>query len=100
MHADLIERAARAKKAIFCEKPIDLEVARVERRLRGLELHGATLMLGFNRRFDPQFPGLQGASDAGAVGKLEIVIDHRRAIPAPPPIVLYRASPAASSATW
>jgi myo-inositol 2-dehydrogenase/D-chiro-inositol 1-dehydrogenase len=55
-HADLIERAARAGKAIFCEKPIDLDVGRVRACLEVVKKTGATLMVGFNRRFDPN-PG-------------------------------------------
>ena len=66
-HADLIERFARAGKAIFCEKPIDLDVepgrraaSRWSRRPR------RTLMVGFNRRFDPHFTAVRAAIDDGA----------------------------------
>src|SRR5580700_5962839 len=58
-HADLIERAARAKKAIFCEKPIDLHADRVRKCLDVVEATGATLMVGFNRRFDHNFASLR-----------------------------------------
>ena len=51
-HADLIERFSRAGKAIFCEKPVDLDVERVKTCLRVVDEAGATLMVGFNRRFD------------------------------------------------
>src|SRR5690606_35634999 len=54
-HADLTEAAARAGKAIFCEKPIDLDVERVKACLKVVDAEGATLMVGFNRRFDPHF---------------------------------------------
>ena len=50
-----LERFARAGKAVFCEKPIDLDVARVEACLKVVEATGARLMVGFNRRFDPHF---------------------------------------------
>src|SRR5262245_7679195 len=53
MHADLIEQAAIAGKAIFCEKPIDLSVDRVRRCLGVVADQKARLMVGFNRRFDP-----------------------------------------------
>src|SRR5690606_5216906 len=54
-HADLIERFSRAGKAVFCEKPIDLDIARVRACLAVIREAGAKVMLGFNRRFDPHF---------------------------------------------
>ncbi len=84
-HADLIERAARAKKAIFCEKPIDLDVARVRACLKVVKETGATLMVGFNRRFDPNFASLRKRIAEGAIGALEIVSITSRD-PSPPPI--------------
>ena len=67
-HADLIERAARAGKAIFCEKPIDLDVGARRRLSRRRAKTGAPLMVGFNRRFDPNFAALQPRRAAGAIG--------------------------------
>jgi len=67
-HADLIEQAARAGKAIFCEKPIDLNADRVRACLEVVEQSQAKLMVGFNRRFDPHF------ARGGAVGEVEQVI--------------------------
>src|SRR3954468_1187127 len=58
-HADLIERGARAGKAIFCEKPVDLSSARLESGLSVVEKAGTPLMIGFTRRFDPNFASLQ-----------------------------------------
>ena len=58
-HADLIEQAARAGKAILCEKPVSLSVARIEQCLPVVEKAGVPLMIGFNRRFDPNFAALQ-----------------------------------------
>jgi myo-inositol 2-dehydrogenase/D-chiro-inositol 1-dehydrogenase len=83
-HADLIERFARAGKAIFCEKPIDLDVGRVEKCLKVVEKAGATLMVGFNRRFDPHFMAVRKAIDDGAVGKVEMVTITSRDPGAPP----------------
>ena len=54
-HAGLIEAAARAGKAVFCEKPVDLDAARVRACLKVVADTGARLMVGFNRRFDPNF---------------------------------------------
>src|SRR6478672_6702644 len=84
-HADLIERAARAKKAIFCEKPIHLDVERVRVCLEIVKQTGATLMVGFNRRFDPNFSALRKRVAEGAIGALEIVSITSRD-PGPPPI--------------
>jgi myo-inositol 2-dehydrogenase/D-chiro-inositol 1-dehydrogenase len=53
-HADLIEDFARAGKAIFCEKPVDLDLSRVKACLKVVEETKATLMVGFQRRFDPR----------------------------------------------
>jgi len=83
-HADLIERFARAGKAIFCEKPIDLSVPRVKACLKVIEETGARLMVGFNRRFDPHFMALRRAIDAGSIGKVEMVNITSRD-PGPPP---------------
>jgi myo-inositol 2-dehydrogenase / D-chiro-inositol 1-dehydrogenase len=84
-HADLIERAARAKKAIFCEKPIDLDVERVRACLEVVKQTNATLMVGFNRRFDPNFASLRKRVAEGAIGALEILSITSRD-PGPPPL--------------
>jgi myo-inositol 2-dehydrogenase/D-chiro-inositol 1-dehydrogenase len=84
-HADLIERFARAGKAIFCEKPIHLDVERVEKCLEVVDKTGATLMVGFNRRFDPHFAAVRKAIDDGAIGKVEQVVITSRD-PGPPPL--------------
>jgi myo-inositol 2-dehydrogenase/D-chiro-inositol 1-dehydrogenase len=84
-HADLIEAAVRAGKAVFCEKPIDLSVARVRQCLEVVAEHEGTLMVGFNRRFDPNFRSLRNEIDAGAVGDVEMVTITSRD-PAPPPV--------------
>ncbi|MFA3919484.1 inositol 2-dehydrogenase [Ruegeria hyattellae] len=72
-HADLIERFARAGKAIFCEKPVDLDIARVRACLATVDETGANLMLGFNRRFDPHFAAVKTAITEGRVGAVEQV---------------------------
>ena len=84
-HADIIEAAAAAGKAIFCEKPIDLSLDRVDRCLAAVERRGVPLMVGFNRRFDPSFAALKGAIEAGRIGAVELVQITSRD-PAPPPI--------------
>ncbi|HMQ57124.1 MAG TPA: inositol 2-dehydrogenase [Rhizobiaceae bacterium] len=83
-HADLIEKFARAGKAIFCEKPIDLSLARVKTCLDVVKQTGATLMIGFNRRFDPHFAAVKQAILDGRIGDVEMVQVISRDPGAPP----------------
>ena len=85
MHADMIEAAVSAGKAVFCEKPVDLDAARIERCLAVVEKSGQALMIGFNRRFDPNFAALEKRLRAGEAGAIEIVTIISRD-PAPPPV--------------
>jgi myo-inositol 2-dehydrogenase/D-chiro-inositol 1-dehydrogenase len=84
-HADLIELFARAGKAIFCEKPVDLSLARVRDCVHTVADTGAQLMIGFQRRFDPDFRALRAVIDAGRIGEVEMVTLTSRD-PGPPPI--------------
>jgi len=84
-HAELIEKFARAGKAIFCEKPIDLSVERVKSCLHVVEDAGAKLMVGFNRRFDPHFVALREAVISGQIGDVEMINIVSRDPGAPPP---------------
>lgn len=83
-HAELIERSAEAGKAIFCEKPIDLDVERTRACLATLERTGVTCLVGFNRRFDPQFSEMKAKLTQSAIGAVEMIIITSRD-PAPPP---------------
>lgn len=83
-HADLIEKFAKAGKAIFCEKPIDLDLDRVRTCLNTVEAEGATLMVGFNRRFDPDFMALKQVIDDGRIGSVEMITISSRDPGAPP----------------
>ena len=83
-HADLIEKFVRAGKHVFCEKPVDLDVARVKTALATVKAEGGTLMVGFNRRFDPDFMALKAAIDAGRVGEVEMITITSRDPGAPP----------------
>ncbi len=83
-HADLIERFCRAGKDVFCEKPIDLDADRVRTCLNTVAETGRTLMVGFNRRFDPHFNALKARIDAGDIGKVELVSITSRDPAAPP----------------
>jgi myo-inositol 2-dehydrogenase / D-chiro-inositol 1-dehydrogenase len=82
-HLDECLRAAAAGKAIFCEKPIDLDLARAKAAAPALT--GARLLMDFNRRFDPHFRALKGRLDAGGVGAVETlnITSHD---PVPPPL--------------
>lgn len=83
-HADLIERFSRAGKAVFCEKPVDLSLDRVAACLKVVEETKGTLMVGFNRRFDPDFMAVKAAIDAGRIGQVEMVTISSRDPGAPP----------------
>jgi len=83
-HADLIERFVKAGKAVFCEKPIDLSLARVKACLEVVRAHKGVLMVGFNRRFDPHFRAVRAEIDKGTVGDVEMVVITSRDPGAPP----------------
>ncbi len=83
-HAEYIERASAAGRAVFCEKPIDLSVERVRACLDVVRRAGVVLMVGFNRRFDPHFSTLKRRMDAGEIGSLELLTIISRD-PSPPP---------------
>ncbi len=83
-HSDLIGRFAKAGKAVFCEKPIDLSVDRVRTCLDVVRATDAKLMVGFNRRFDPSFLAVRSAIDDGQIGAVELVQITSRD-PGPPP---------------
>ena len=91
LHADLIERAAAAGKAIFCEKPIDLDLQRAQESVAAAARCGVPLMIGFNRRFDPSFRRLRDEIDRGVIGNVELVQITSRD-PAPPPMEYLRRS--------
>lgn len=72
-HVDLIVAAARAGKAILCEKPIDLDLQRVDYALDELAKVQVPFMVGFNRRFDPSFARLKAELARGVVGRPELI---------------------------
>jgi myo-inositol 2-dehydrogenase/D-chiro-inositol 1-dehydrogenase len=83
-HRPIIEAACKAGKAVFCEKPVDLDSARVREVVRTVAKAGVLFFVAFNRRFDPNFSALHQALRAGRVGKVEQVIITSRD-PGPPP---------------
>ncbi|HOL95787.1 MAG TPA: Gfo/Idh/MocA family oxidoreductase, partial [bacterium] len=90
-HAPLIEAAAAAGKHIFCEKPVDFDLERIDRCLRAVDKAGVKFQVGFNRRFDPNFWEVRRKITEGRVGDVQIVRITSRD-PAPPPIDYIRVS--------
>ena len=90
-HADLIERGVGAGKAIFCEKPIDLDLSRARKVQAATDRHDRPVMMGFNRRFDPNFASVKARLDAGEVGKGELLAVTSYD-PAPPPVEYIKVS--------
>ena len=73
-HAAIIEGAARAGKAVFCEKPVDLDLNRVDACARVVAASGTPFHVGFNRRYDPSHRALFDAIRAGEIGRLEMLV--------------------------
>lgn len=90
-HADLIEAATAAGKAVLCEKPVDLDLARALRCQEAVTRAGRPVMMGFNRRFDPNFAALKAAVDGGEVGAPEL-LSVTSFDPAPPPVAYVKVS--------
>jgi myo-inositol 2-dehydrogenase/D-chiro-inositol 1-dehydrogenase len=84
-HSDLIEAATSAGKAVLCEKPVDLDLARARACLKATALTAKPVMVGFNRRFDPSFAALKAALVAGEIGRSEL-LSITSFDPAPPPV--------------
>jgi myo-inositol 2-dehydrogenase/D-chiro-inositol 1-dehydrogenase len=83
-HVDLLTAAVKAGKAVMCEKPIDLDLARVDACWAEIGSLSPTVMVGFNRRFDPSFREIRDRVAAGEIGRLEqLVITSRDPAPAP-----------------
>ncbi|HZU00462.1 MAG TPA: inositol 2-dehydrogenase [Ktedonobacteraceae bacterium] len=90
-HARIIEEAAQTGKHIFCEKPIALDLATIDRALDAVKHAGVKLQLGFNRRFDASYRRVRQAIEQGETGDLhQLHIISRD--PAPPPIEYIRSS--------
>jgi len=90
-HIDQTLKAAAAGKAILCEKPVDLDLPRARAAASELAVLGARVLIGFNRRCDPDFAALKARLADGTLGPLESlhITSHD---PAPPPIAYVRGS--------
>src|SRR5690606_34594563 len=90
-HSDLIEAAARAGKAVLCEKPVDLSLERARACLEAVSSTRTPVMIGFNRRFDPNFAALKACLDTGEIGRPEL-LSITSFDPSPPPISYIKVS--------
>ncbi|MGA9058787.1 MAG: inositol 2-dehydrogenase [Terriglobia bacterium] len=90
-HADLIVAAAGAGKHIFCEKPIDHRLEKIDRALAAVKRFGVQLQIGFNRRFDPNFLKVREIVKSGGIGEPHVLKITSRD-PSPPPEAYIRAS--------
>ncbi len=90
-HSDLMEAATAAGKAVLCEKPVDLSLERARACQKAVASTGKPVMIGFNRRFDPNFGAMKAALDAGEIGKPEL-LSITSFDPAPPPVAYVKVS--------
>lgn len=84
-HAQIIIEAAETGKHIFCEKPIALEMEKIDRALSAVDKAGVKLQVGFNRRFDPSFKKAKKLVEAGEIGTPHLLRISSRD-PQPPPL--------------
>jgi myo-inositol 2-dehydrogenase/D-chiro-inositol 1-dehydrogenase len=90
-HADLVIEAARAGKHIFCEKPIDHSLEKIDRALEAVDKARVKLQVGFNRRFDPNFARVRRAIVSGEIGTPHLLHIISRD-PGPPPLAYVKVS--------
>ena len=84
-HIKLIEEAAKYKKVIFCEKPLDLSIEKINKCKKKIKSLNPKIQLGFNRRYDPGHNSLKKDLKKGVIGNLEKIIITSRD-PSPPSI--------------
>jgi myo-inositol 2-dehydrogenase/D-chiro-inositol 1-dehydrogenase len=90
-HAQFVGEAAAAGKHIFCEKPIDFDLKKIDRALEAVSQAGVKLQIGFNRRFDPSFKRVRDMVAEGKIGTPHIVHIFSRD-PSPPPVEYIKVS--------
>ncbi len=90
-HAQFITEAAQAGKHIFCEKPIDFDLDRIDGALEAVDKAGVLFQVGFNRRFDPNHLRVKQTVEQGIIGEPHLLHIISRD-PAPPPISYVRVS--------
>lgn len=72
-HADIACEAAEAGKHIFCEKPVDLTIAKIKKVIAAVEKAGVKLQIGFNRRYDHNFAEIKRLANEGKLGDLQTI---------------------------
>jgi len=72
-HSSISIEAARANKHIFCEKPIDHDLGKIQMVLEEVEKAGIKYQVGFNRRFDNNFKAIKDAVTEGKIGTPHII---------------------------
>jgi len=90
-HAQIISEAAQAGKHIFCEKPIALDVEKIDQAIAAVKKAGVKLQVGFNRRFDPSFKKAKELVAKGTIGTPHLLRITSRD-PEPPPISYIKVS--------
>jgi myo-inositol 2-dehydrogenase/D-chiro-inositol 1-dehydrogenase len=90
-HADLLSAAIKARKPVYCEKPIDMNLERVKAVVQEAHDNPVPIMIGFSRRFDPNHRALRQAVQAGEVGVIEMIQMACRSS-APPPLAYIKVS--------
>lgn len=90
-HAQIISEAAEAGKHIFCEKPIALDLYKIDQAIAAVKKFGVKLQVGFNRRFDPSFKKAKDLVKNGTIGTPHLVRISSRD-PEPPPISYVKVS--------
>jgi myo-inositol 2-dehydrogenase / D-chiro-inositol 1-dehydrogenase len=90
-HSKIMTEAAQAGKQIFCEKPIALDLGKIDAALDAVKKAEVKLQIGFNRRFDPNFRKIRSMIAEGKIGEPHIIRITSRD-PAPPPISYVRVS--------
>ena len=83
-HVSLMLHAVKMGKAVLCEKPIDLDIAKVDAAVDEIERLNGRVMVAFNRRFDPSARQLRRSIDAGEIGDVRQVIITSRDPGLPP----------------
>jgi myo-inositol 2-dehydrogenase/D-chiro-inositol 1-dehydrogenase len=90
-HADLLSAAMKTNKAVYCEKPIDLDINRVKAVVQEAHQANVPILIGFSRRFDHNHQGVRAAVQNGEIGQVELMHLTTRG-PQPPPISYVKVS--------
>jgi len=90
-HIKYIMEAVKFKKTIFCEKPLDLNINKINECKKFIKKYNPKIQVGFNRRYDPGHYALKKSIQIGEIGKLEKIIITSRD-PAPPSMAYLKVS--------